>query len=95
MKCLQCAKRKAIKHPNLGYIPCVKCQQESEDTVIKKSPHLLALSKRDRVQHDQDTNAKDILQPFINNKPNRAFYEAYPEYRDNYFKDMDLKDMDL
>lgn len=93
MRCPKCHKREALIHPKFGVMPCAKCQNKDSKTNIKRAPEFYSATKADRVIHQRDTNAKDILQPFIgkDNKPNPDFAKAYPDRAKDYFKDSDLK----
>jgi hypothetical protein len=44
---------------------------------------------RDR---DREDNAKDMLQPFINGKPNTEFIRAYPEQAKDMYNEKELKE---
>jgi len=50
---------------------------------------LLAQYKRER---DREDNSKDIVQPFMKNKPNREFIKAYPDKAKELYTDKELKD---
>lgn len=43
-----------------------------------------------RRKADRQDYAKDALQPFINNKPNPEFVEAYPEQVADYYENEDI-----
>jgi hypothetical protein len=53
------------------------------------SEHLVEYN-RDRQREDM---RKDILQPFINNKPNREFAHAYKNKAKDYYSDKELNDL--
>ena len=86
-KCPRCGKNPAIIDTTYGVLPCVQCQREDDDFAMTDPPEFYSQGKQDRVQHQRDVHAKDILQPFEGNKskPNRDFVEAYPDKRDDYF----------
>lgn len=91
MKCPQCGKEAATIHPTLGVLPGPKCQARAGKHSPLRRPEFYAMTKQDRVTHQRDRNAKDILQPFDGNRPNPEFAKAYPERAPDYFKPNELK----
>lgn len=85
----------AVIDPQYGVIPCKSCQEKDEKQVAhaRRSPQFYTISMRDRIISQQDHHEKDMLQPFIANKPNPEFVRAYPEYRDQYFSKEELKNL--
>lgn len=75
-----------------GVLPCPVCQaRDASSRLLKLGPEFVNLSKSDRIQHQRDYGAKDLLQPFISNKPNPEFVQAYPELIDIYFNKEEIK----
>jgi hypothetical protein len=94
MICPRCHKEAAILHPTLGVLPGKRCQaRDTRVTANIRKPEFYAMTKQDRVNHQRDRNAKDILQPFDGTKPNREFAKAYPERAHDYFKPSELKQL--
>lgn len=88
-------KNNAHIDPTYGVLPCKKCQAKDTKKVkkVRNAPEFYTLSERDRIIHQRDRFAKDIIQPWINNKPNPEFVKAYPEMRDTYFSEEQLREI--
>jgi len=85
---------KAVVDKTYGVLPCKACQKLDEEShLLKIGPQFVNISKSDRIQHQRDYGAKDLLQPFIRNKPNPEFVRAYPELIDNYYNKKEIKNL--
>lgn len=89
-----CKNKANIDH-TYGVLPCTSCQKKDEITInhVRRSPEFYTISMRDRIVHQRDQFAKDIIQPFDGVKPNPEFVRAYPELRDQYFTPEQLKNI--
>lgn len=81
----------AIDHPTLGIIPCQSCQDSEHQSVLHRRYEFASISRHNRTQADRDAHGKDILQPFIGNKPNPDFVKAYPELAKEYYQPHELE----
>jgi hypothetical protein len=94
MKCPRTGcKNEAMVDQVYGVLPCKQCQAKDAEFKHSSGPEFVCLSKSDRIQHERDVGAKDILQPFVSNKPNPEFVKAYPELIDNYFSREEIKNI--
>ena len=92
--CPRCGKEPAIVDKTYGVLPGKKCQaRDAKSAFLKIGPQFVNISKSDRIQHQRDYGAKDLLQPFIRNKPNPEFVRAYPELIDNYYNKKEIKNL--
>ena len=93
MKCPRTgSKNKAIIDRTYGVLPCNACQARDNKTApLKMGPQFINLSKSDRIQHQRDYGAKDLLQPFMGNKPNPEFAQAYPELMGDYYSKEEIR----
>ena len=93
MKCPRTGcNNEAIVDKAYGVLPCQECQTKDEKTApVKAGPQFVNLNKADRVQHQRDYGAKDMLQPFISNKPNPEFAQAYPDLIENYYTKEEIR----
>ena len=93
MKCpRKNCQNKAVIDKTYGVLPCQKCQAEDMAAgPLKMGPEFVNISKADRVQHQRDYGAKDMLQPFVSNKPNPEFAQAYPELLDKYYTKEEIR----
>lgn len=88
-------KNEAQVHPTYGVLPCLEHQKADREGVqLRRPPEFYSQSKQDRIQRQRDIHGKDLIQPWINNKPNPEFAHAYPELVDNYFTPEQLKEID-
>ena len=85
-------KNEAIVDKTYGVLPCADCQKrDSLSSPVKMGPEFVNLSKSDRIQHQRDYGAKDMLQPYIANKPNPEFAQAYPKLINKYYTKEEIK----
>ena len=94
--CPQCKKEPAIIHTTFGVLPgeiCKARQTEKAKNVKAQNPEFLTQSMQDRIQSQRDKNEKDILQPYMGNRPNESFAKAYPELAHEYFTTEELEAM--
>ena len=84
-------KNEAVVDKVLGVLPCLQCQKADSLPINRANPEFVSLSKSDRIQHQRDYGAKDLLQPFEGNKPNPEFARAYPKLVKNYYTKEELK----
>ena len=92
MKCPRDCGNEAQNHLKLGVLPCESCLNEDRQTTVATPPRFATASQADRVQHEQDKNSKDLIQPWDDrNKVNRDFVEAYPDKAREMFDDKTLQ----
>lgn len=94
--CPNCHNESAIQHTAYGLLPGKKCQerQTKKSRVYREqNPAFLTISMQDRIQTQRDHNGKDIIQPFIDNKPNPDFAKVYPDYAPEYYSADELKSL--
>ena len=82
IKCPSCKVNNAVIDPSYGVIHCTDCQQREHHA--NKSPEFYSISKIHRIQAMRDNMGKDLLQPYISNKPNKEFFEAFPDQASEY-----------
>lgn len=84
MKCpRQNCKNDAVVDPQWGVLPC-QMHQDEDAVPLSAKPRFYNRAEQDRIQRGWDTNAKDVLQPYMGNKINKEFFQAYPEQVGNY-----------
>ena len=98
MKKITCP-RKGCKHPavihkQFGILPCISCQ-EKDSIPLNIKPRFYDRHHQNRVQEQWDHNEKDLIQPFMGNKPNKEFAKAYPDKIKDYFSSEQIKEMDI
>ena len=82
----------AIINSVYGVLPCAECQKKDLLTSpIKAGPEFVNISKSNRVQHQRDIGAKDMIQPFMSNKPNPEFMRAFPKEAPKFFSKEEIK----
>lgn len=86
-------KNEAEYHPTYGVLPCLSCQNKNSGAQLVKNPEFASITKQDRIQQQRDEHGKDIIQPFLGNKPNPEFAKAYPSKAKDYFTGDQLKDI--
>lgn len=72
MKCLQCKKRNAQKHPTLGILLCLSCQKTPRPTSLGVHEFI-----PDRILEDRKAHAKDILQPYRDGTLSKEYLKEY------------------
>lgn len=86
MKCpRENCQNKAQIDPQIGVLECQACQDSDSDLKPVSRPEFYSAHRADRITTQRDRFAKDIIQPFDGNKPNRDFVKAYPERAKDYF----------
>jgi len=70
--------------PIYGVLPCSSCQEKDSRFRLVKPPRIYSVSRTHRTQKQQDHHGKDMLQPYLRNKPNPDFFKAYPDLVDTY-----------
>ena len=94
--CPKCHNEEAINHTSYGLLPGKKCQERQAKKAKdyrEQNPAFLTISMQDRIQSQRDHNGKDIIQPFLGDKPNPDFARAYPEHATEYFSADELKEL--
>jgi len=77
-------KQNAIISRTYGVLPCQTCQARDAKVSRARSPEFYSIRKGDRVQRERDLHAKDLEQPFIGDKLNKKFFEAFPDKVKDY-----------
>ena len=80
-KCPSCKTNEAIIDKTYGVTMCQSCRDKG--TGIKKKEGG-TLAKSHRVQQARDIHAADLIQPYLSGKPNRDYFEMYPEQIKKY-----------
>lgn len=88
MKCIRknCQNEAQI-HRTYGVLPCAECQLK--DSIAGQSGvhgRILydSVGQLDRIQRQRDSHSKDLLQPFVGNRVNKDFFQAYPNQVKEY-----------
>jgi len=85
IKCPICKNEEAIIHPTYGVVQGKKCNQQTDNNISTKRKFEFAnISKSNRIQKQRDDFAQDMEQPYKGNKPNKAFFQLYPDKVDDY-----------
>ena len=87
MRCIRKdCKNNAEIHPLYGTIPCQTCRQKKDGSIPKgRKFQFASIGKLHRIQAQRDDHGKDILQPYTgDNKPNKEFFQAYPDRVKDY-----------
>lgn len=85
-------KNEAIVDKTYGVLPCFDCQKrDSLSAPVKIGPEFVNISKSNRIQHERDVGAKDLLQPFSGGKPNKEFAQAYPKLIKDYYSKEEIR----
>jgi len=71
---------------------CTDCLIEAGVGIERGVSSTSAEYSRERQREDF---RKDIIQPYIGNKPNRDFAQAYPDKAKEYFTETELKEMGI
>ncbi len=74
----------AIIHPAFGVLPCTFHQKTDVRISTGRKCEFANIGKLHRIQKERDGHGKDLLQPYVGNKANKEFFQAYPEQVDNY-----------
>ncbi|MBU0598681.1 hypothetical protein KKF61_06915 [Patescibacteria group bacterium] len=74
-----------------GILPCEECQVRDSEIRITKSPESYSLAKSHRIQKARDVHAKDVVQPFMSNKPNPDYFKIHPDQIDKHGVREELK----
>lgn len=81
----------ANESPTYGILPCVSCQEEDTRARLRGGNRTETVRESHRLQEQRDKHSKDLLQPFVGNKPNREFAEAYPNRVKDHFTKSEIK----
>ena len=91
-RCPRCGANPAVHHKMLGILPCESCTKSDRETTLAQPSEFATQTQLDRVKHERDVHAKDIIQPFTTgSKPNEAFVRAYGDKAKDYFTVEQLK----
>lgn len=94
--CPGCHANPATRDPILGVLPCIDCQKKQNRQSIKNNPYYISLSRKERIEKQQEEYMEDILQPWdIDGKPNKDFVKAYPDLVSDYFSPDELAESDI
>lgn len=85
MKCLNCNKNEAQKHPVMGYMPCESCVAKQKKYTVRPSiEHVPEETREQRKQY-----ADDIVQPY---RAGTVSLEYVKKYGSERFTKEELKD---
>ena len=93
MKCpRQGCDHDAVVDKTYGILPCLICQNlDDEYDLLNTGSEFVNISKSDRIQHQRDYGAKDLIQPYVGNRPNPEFAQAYPKQMKDYFSKEEIR----
>lgn len=70
--CLSCNKNEAIKHPQLGILPCSECRDRQ-----RKPKQLPVEFTSDEIKEDRKAHAEDIIQPFRGGELSKEYVDKW------------------
>ncbi len=70
--CLNCNKHKAVKHPRLGYLPCLSCQQKQRSTPQKQDE-----LPGESIKQQRREFAPDMLQPWREGQLSKEYLDKH------------------
>jgi hypothetical protein len=84
--CPKCKRNPAPIHPQYGVMWCDDCNK-AKPPIRGHYPEFVP----DRIKHDRQKFAKDLLQPWRAGEPSREFINAYPEKAKKMFTNQELR----
>ena len=92
---MQCPRKNCENKANqdrvYGVLPCKSCQLKDSKVRIVRSPETYSLAKSHRIQQARDLHAKDVVQPYMSNKPNPDYFKIHPDQIGKYGAREELK----